>query len=155
MNNRTNDATGSTATVAACGANNVDMAGCGSPLLTVAAGAAVRDRPPSSRRENATAVHINGAAAGPSPPPPVVNHDNRSGPRSDTEPAPANRGDTVITGGDTEVADSVATAASDDPVPESTGAGAVAPPAPPPLTGATTDAGAGTSTAGLLGTSGS
>jgi hypothetical protein len=160
MNNRTNDPTGSAATVAACGANTVAACGAnnadgsakGSPLLVVlAAGAAVRARPPSSRRENATAVHINGATAGPSPLLPVVNHDNKSGPRSATEPlAPATRSDAVITGGDTEVTGAATAAAGDEPVSESTGAtGTTA----APLTGAATDALAGTSTPALLGTS--
>ena len=49
----------------------------GSPLLTAAAGAAVRDAPFSSRRLAANAVHANGAAAGESPEPPAPNHANR------------------------------------------------------------------------------
>lgn len=150
MNNRTNEPTGSAVTVAACGANNVDKPGNGSPLLTLAAGAAVRDRPAKSRRENATAVHINGATASPSPLPPVDNHDNKSGPRSVTAPAPATRGDAVITGADTGVANAAVTVAADKPAPDSAGAGTTAALAP---TGATTDALAGTSTAELPGTS--
>ncbi|WP_313676829.1 hypothetical protein [Mycolicibacterium sp.] len=153
MNNRTNDPTGSAVTVAVCGANNADGSAKGSPLLVVlAAGAAVRDRPPSSRRENATAVHINGATAGPSPLPPVVNHDSKSGPRSATEPASATRGDAVITGGATEVTGAATAAAGDEAIAESIGAtGTTA----APLTGAATDALAGTSTPALLGTSSS
>ncbi|WP_313676628.1 hypothetical protein [Mycolicibacterium sp.] len=73
----------------------------GSPVLTVAAGAAVRGPPSNSRREKAAAVHISGAAAGALPLPAVVNHDNRSAPTASTEPLRAAAGAVaVITGAD-------------------------------------------------------
>ena len=49
----------------------------GSPLLTAAA-AVVTDLPDNSRRDDATADHANGNAAGPSPEPPPANQDNKS-----------------------------------------------------------------------------
>ena len=57
----------------------------GSLLSSAAAGFAVFDAVPSSRRVTASAVHISGAAAGPSPLPPVTNQDNRFAPRALTE----------------------------------------------------------------------
>jgi hypothetical protein len=43
-------------------------------VLTVAAGATVRDAPPNSRRLAAATVHANGPAPEPSPEPPKANH---------------------------------------------------------------------------------
>ena len=58
----------------------------GSPVLTAAAGAAVRAAPPNSRRVYANAVHANGPAPGPSPPPPAPNHANTEPPSPMTRP---------------------------------------------------------------------
>jgi hypothetical protein len=66
---------------------------------TCAAGAAVRDRAPNSRRLAAATVHANGAAAGPSPEPPRANHANTSSLTPRTPPASA-RGVALITGAD-------------------------------------------------------
>jgi len=85
----------------------------GSPLLTAAAGAAVRDAPPNSRRLAAATVHANGAAAGESPLPPVPNHANRLPLNPRTPPAAA-RG-AVITGADAAAGESNSTTGADEP----------------------------------------
>ena len=58
-------------------------------LLTAAAALAAFDAVPGSRRDTASAVHINGAANGPSPLPPAPSHDNRFTPKPVTEPEDA------------------------------------------------------------------
>lgn len=69
-----------------------------SALVPVATGFAEVWASPSSRRVTANAVHINGAAAGPSPPPPR-SQAKRFPPTPLTEPAAcARRGDATITG---------------------------------------------------------
>ena len=57
----------------------------GSPLLVAAAGVTEAAVVLNSRRLNASAVHISGAAAGASPSLPAPNHDNRPAPRPDTD----------------------------------------------------------------------
>jgi len=86
----------------------------GSPLLTAAAGAAVRDAPFSSRRLAAATVHANGAAAGESPLPPVPSHANRLPLNPRTPPAAA-RGATLITGADAAAGESNSTTGADEP----------------------------------------
>ena len=86
----------------------------GSPLLTAAAGAAVRDAPPNSRRLAAATVHANGAAAGESPLPPVPNHANKLPLNPRTPPAAA-RGATLITGADAAAGESNSTTGADEP----------------------------------------
>jgi len=71
----------------------------GSPLVTVAAGAAVRATPPNSRRVYASAVHANGDAPGSPLLPPAPNHANTPAPTPRTPPdAAAARGAVRITG---------------------------------------------------------
>ncbi|MFM9035303.1 MAG: hypothetical protein ACKOQ4_13655, partial [Mycobacterium sp.] len=53
------------------------------------AGVPAADRPPNSRRVNASAVHINGAAAGASPVAPVCSHPSSPLPNPDTAPPAA------------------------------------------------------------------
>ena len=57
----------------------------GSPLLLAAAGVTAAAVLPNSRRLNASAVHISGAAAGVPPLVPLCSHDNRPPPRPDTD----------------------------------------------------------------------
>ena len=85
----------------------------GSPLLTAAAGAAVRDTPPNSRRLAAATVHANGAAAGESPLPPVPNHANRL-PLTPRTPPAAARGATLITGAAAAAVDANSTPDTDE-----------------------------------------
>ena len=71
----------------------------GSPLVVAAALFAIREVPPCSRRLTANAAHANGAAAGPSPLPPVASHARRLLPIPLTPPvAAAARGAEEITG---------------------------------------------------------
>ena len=90
----------------------------GSPLLTAAAGAAVREAPPNSRRLAAATVHANGAAAGESPLPPAPSHANRLPLTPRTPPAAAAaRGATLITGAAAAAGDANPTPGSDEPSP--------------------------------------
>ena len=129
MNNRTNDATGSTPATAAFGANN-DPNPNGPPLVpplvVVAAADAKTPVPLNSRRVNANAVHANGPAAAP-PVLPPVNHDNKFAPNPATDASVAGCGDTDMTGagcGDTDMTGTAATPEPDiDLAPMSTPAG--------------------------------
>jgi hypothetical protein len=86
----------------------------GSPLLTAAAGAAVRDAPVSSRRLAAATVHANGAADGESPLPPVPNHANKLPLNPRTPPAAA-RGAALITGAAAAAGEAISTTGADEP----------------------------------------
>jgi hypothetical protein len=66
------------------------------PLPNDDAAAPTAEPRPNSRRLNANAVHINGAAPGTSPEPPEANHDNKPPPTPPTEPDAA--AGTAITG---------------------------------------------------------
>ena len=88
----------------------------GSPLDTCAAGAAVRDRAPNSRRLAAATVHANGPAPGPSPEPPNANHANTSSLTPRTPPAAA-RGVALITGTDATGGDATSTTGTPDEPP--------------------------------------
>ena len=57
----------------------------GSPLLVAASGVTAAAVLPNSRRLNASAVHISGAAAGVPPLVPLCSHDNRPPPKPDTD----------------------------------------------------------------------
>jgi hypothetical protein len=71
----------------------------GSPLLVAAAAPASWVLPPISRRLNAAAVHISGAAAGASPLPPVCSQSSKPRPIPFTDPPAAGVvGDAVIDG---------------------------------------------------------
>ena len=70
----------------------------GSPVDTDAAGAAVRDAPPNSRRLAAATVHANGPAPEPSPEPPEANHSKTFEPTPWTPPDAAAARGAVITG---------------------------------------------------------
>ena len=52
-----------------------------SPVLVAAAGFAVREARPNSRRVAASVAHANGPAAGESPSPPAPNHASKPAPR--------------------------------------------------------------------------
>lgn len=117
------------ATEAAAGPTNDTAGSAGSPLeVVVAAGFAVPEPEPSSRRVTANAAHASGAAAGESPPLPEPSQDNSAEPIEFTDP----RGVAVITG---TSAGASSTAAAE--------AGAT--------TDSTTAAGAGTGEASLFG----
>jgi hypothetical protein len=70
----------------------------GSPLLTAAAGTAVRETPPNSRRVKANADHANGAAPGSPSLPPEPSHTNTPAPRPLTPPEAAATRGTLIPG---------------------------------------------------------
>jgi hypothetical protein len=93
---------------------NGAAAAFGSPLLTAAAGAAVRDAPVSSRRLAAATVHANGAADGESPEPPVPNHANKLPLNPRTPPAAA-RGAALITGAAAAAGEANSTTGADEP----------------------------------------